>query len=102
MQNAVVARARALGHQASRGSAVRVHCSLERGWCASDDTRMHIDRADGPLDKTELGQGVRRRCGGVNERRSATVPGSRASSKGRRGRGAYSASLSAALVYAAN
>ncbi|KAJ7866112.1 hypothetical protein B0H13DRAFT_1898280 [Mycena leptocephala] len=57
---------------------------------------------DGPLDKTELGQEVRRRCGGMNARCGMTVTGSRASRKGRRGRGAYSASLSAALARAAN
>jgi hypothetical protein len=43
--------------------------------CASDDTRVHIDRVDGPLDKTALGKGVRRRRGGLNARRPMTVTG---------------------------
>ncbi|KAJ7853232.1 hypothetical protein B0H13DRAFT_1904258 [Mycena leptocephala] len=45
--------------------------------------RAHVHRVDGPLDKTDLGQGIRRRCGGVNARGGMTVPGSRASRKGR-------------------
>ncbi|KAJ7864727.1 hypothetical protein B0H13DRAFT_1898973 [Mycena leptocephala] len=74
LHDTVAARARALGHQLSRVSAVRVHCSLERGLCASDDTR--IDHVDGPLDKTESVQGVQQQCGGPNARRPMTVTGS--------------------------
>jgi hypothetical protein len=102
IQNAVVAQCSSACYQSSRGSAVRVHCSLERRLCASDDARMHIDRVDSPLDKTALGQGVPRRHGGLNARGGMTALGSRAFRKGPQGRGAYSASLSAALAHAAN
>ncbi|KAJ7866746.1 hypothetical protein B0H13DRAFT_2281318 [Mycena leptocephala] len=66
----------ALEHWAtsSAGSARFVCTAHWNADCASDDTR--IDHVDGPLDKTELVQGVQQQCGGPNARRPMTVTGS--------------------------